>query len=330
MLLIIFGAGASYDSSEGHLDFRPVDDANRHRPPLANQLFDDRFFEQMGQHAECAPLFARLRRLNTESGPSIEQELENIRDEGERYRHVARQMIELRSYLKDVIRVCVNVWAQHTAHIDNYATLLDRVAKWRSDNDESVAFVTFNYDTLLDQALSRGLYIELNNSVDAYIASPRYKLFKLHGSVDWVRKVVGYVSWRTEQSSVLQWIDEFRKDASSGGSDAAYYLPAIAVPVVNKSDFECPTAHIEQLKTILPDVDRVLVVGWRAMETHFLELWSSVSNITPKRIHVVAGSDGEEVVHRLASAGIASGDTGHSEGFSKFLLEERLRGFLHD
>lgn len=329
MLLIIFGAGASYDSSPRFLDFRSKIDAKLRRPPLAKELFDEnRFSDQMGRHAECAALFAQLRRLNTESGPSIEQELEKIRDEGERYPHVARQMIQLRSYLKDVIEFCMNNWVDHTARVDNYATLLDEVERWRWDNQESVALVTFNYDTLLDDALSSTLNIPLHN-VDSYIASPRYKLFKVHGSVLWARKVVGYISWRNEQSSVLQWTDEFRRGEGSG-NDAGYYLPAIAVPVVNKSEFECPAAHIDQLKEILPKVDGVLVVGWRATESHFLELWASLGNTNPKRIHVVAGSDGQAVVDQLASAGIVSRDTRHSEGFSRFLLDGGLRSFLYD
>lgn len=331
MLLIIFGAGASYDSSPKFLDFRPGYDV-ADRPPLAKELFHEgRFSEQMARHSGCDPLFARLRRLGIQpdASASIEQELERVRDESGRYRHVALQMIELRSYLKEVIERCINGWVTHIAGANNYATLLDEVERWRSDNRESVAFVTFNYDTLLDQALSSILRVGLGN-MDSYIANPRYKLFKVHGSMHWMRKVVGYLSWRDEQANVLQWTDDFLMYRDSGGYDAAYYLPAIAVPVVNKSEFECPSAHINQLQEILPKVDRVLMVGWRTMESHFLELWASVGNTDAKRMHVVAGTDGQAVVDRLASAGIVSRDTRHSEGFSRFLLDGGLNAFLYE
>lgn len=56
------------------------------------------------------------------------------------------------------------------------------------------------------------------------------------------------------------------------GGVARVRLPAIAIPVEGKDGFECPYYHVERLEDLLPRVDRVLCIGWKARETDFLEL----------------------------------------------------------
>jgi len=60
MLLVIFGAGASYDSV---LQLPPRSSNEDSRPPLANQLFDDRglFVQVMNEYVACKPLVNLLR-----------------------------------------------------------------------------------------------------------------------------------------------------------------------------------------------------------------------------------------------------------------------------
>ncbi len=87
MLLTIFGAGASYDSVD--LDFVPglrreVDLGVRFRPPLANQLFDERpeFVAAMNRYPEMSTLVPRLRRASeAASGKTVEAVLRDIQDE---------------------------------------------------------------------------------------------------------------------------------------------------------------------------------------------------------------------------------------------------------
>lgn len=50
------------------------------------------------------------------------------------------------------------------------------------------------------------------------------------------------------------------------------FFPALALPFLDKSDFELPTDHLQHLKNRLPEVDRFLVIGWAAQDTHFLKL----------------------------------------------------------
>src|SRR5205823_9977424 len=48
------------------------------------------------------------------------------------------------------------------------------------------------------------------------------------------------------------------------------WLPAIAVPLETKQSYECPPNHLEAMREWLPQVDRILIIGWRAAERHFL------------------------------------------------------------
>src|SRR6267143_2151055 len=49
-------------------------------------------------------------------------------------------------------------------------------------------------------------------------------------------------------------------------------FPAVAIPVERKSAFECPDEHLQALTDILPQVNKILTIGWRATEQHFFEM----------------------------------------------------------
>ena len=52
------------------------------------------------------------------------------------------------------------------------------------------------------------------------------------------------------------------------------FFQLLRSPSKKKSQFECPSDHFEALRARLPRVRKVLVIGWRAMEDHFLKLLS--------------------------------------------------------
>ena len=51
-------------------------------------------------------------------------------------------------------------------------------------------------------------------------------------------------------------------------------LPAIAISMQDKTrgSFECPTRQIATLGQLLKSVTKVLMIGWRAREAHFLQM----------------------------------------------------------
>ena len=71
-------------------------------------------------------------------------------------------------------------------------------------------------------------------------------------------------------------------------------FPAIAVPVERKDLFECPQGMLDELICYLPKISKILIVGWRATEDHFISLVGQ--HLTPGiRLYTVAGTHMEAV-----------------------------------
>jgi hypothetical protein len=191
MLLVIFGAGASYDS----VYHRPPPVAQfatnlarvqrfgpyeEFRPPLANQLFDDRplFVDIMQSYPACKPLVNLLR-----GDVRVEQQLAKFEEQAKTFPERNRQLAAIRYYLHHMLWRCQSFWAIEHRGITNYLTFLDTIARWRYENGEQVCFVTFNYDNMLEEALSQVWDWQFTN-LSKYTSRPEYKLIKLHGSVD--------------------------------------------------------------------------------------------------------------------------------------------------
>lgn len=281
MLLVVLGAGASYDSLEplrpqkGHVD--------EQRPPLAAQLFDDRMPFRMvaTRYHESSGLFPRLREAGRQR--AIETELDVLQKESEAHPVRARQLAALRFYIRDVIAQATAEWLRdyRLSQINHHA--LFEQLRFAKASDERVLVVTFNYDTYIEQALDwMGHTIR---SLDDYVTGSSFAVFKLHGSLDWSREIT-FIKSPNREGSPTGGLDAaalianapFWKEAASfvmkqtTYEDRRDYVPAIAVPVQSKVDFQCPTRHVQILEQDLPNVDRILTIGWRGQENHFLRL----------------------------------------------------------
>ena len=166
--------------------------------------------------------------------------------------------------------------------VSNYRTFLDQVSKCGR-----VCLVTFNYDTLLERALA---HIDLPiGKIDDYTTHRQFKLFKLHGSINWWRwiprhaypELVTHNEQPPEQvlinaAPVVDGVDarmEMRGlKVHFPETEQWFFTPALAVPTTSKHTFVCPQSHLERLKEIIPQIERIIVVGWRGRERHFLGL----------------------------------------------------------
>src|SRR5690242_14572422 len=107
MLMVILGAGASYDS----VPFLPPGSApqEEQRPPLAKDLFAPRgdFLVAMSTFSECRSVIPQLQ--NPMSG-SVEQELERLQSEADEYPVRLQQLAAIRYYLQYVLWTCGDNW----------------------------------------------------------------------------------------------------------------------------------------------------------------------------------------------------------------------------
>lgn len=356
MLMVIFGAGASYDSAPA---YPPPEkfivpsglEREQCRPPLANQLFENR------------PLFANvlllLPRTNAVVPPlrdsseerPLEHELQELRDEAERYPRASVQLAAVRYYLHEMLWECENEWKRHVQGITNHKALLNRIECWRlAEKSESALLVTFNYDTLLEDALNQDFGTSFQSVGDYMTQLPHYKVFKLHGSVNWAREVddgignfaeVARDPWafanglidRVRDLKISQRYKVVRSHPIVY-EDGKTLFPAIAIPVETKSDFECPAQHLEALRECIPQVSKLLVIGWRAREEHFLEFLRQSKLPKQLRLMVVARSPegGKEIVatlqDKLGIGLLGRGPYWSGGGFTDFIKSREVDLFL--
>jgi SIR2-like domain len=185
--------------------------------------------------------------------------------------------------------------------------------------------VTFNYDRLLEGALrSSGRNLD---SVTDYIERDDYRLIKPHGSIDWSRWVPGDSTGNDHHLLISQAseLDLTGGPITQGGHANGFdrYVPAIAIPTQTKSTFECPPDHLAALEEWLPEVDRILVIGWRAQEKNFLELCAKHLAETGEVKGVVVDSSQVEAAGIAASLRevLPNADIGPSAaaGFTRFV-----------
>ena len=333
MLMVVFGAGASYDSDPSR---RPSDHPPLpNRPPLATELFQNRapFAGAIQLYPRCQAVIPRLRHPRNET---VESVLQHMQDEAAEYPVRHRQLAAVRYYLQTILSQCAAHWLAEATGVTNYKTLLDQIERWRK-RSECVGLVTFNYDTLLEAALP-DVGLDFSGLAD-YVKHPHYKVIKLHGSVNWSREVETAPSiprptpGELIESAADLKISERYVMTPSAQAQAKVLFPAIAIPVESKSTFECPPEHLEVLGDLLPKVTKLLVIGWRATEDHFLEL---LKEKLPRRLRVmvVAGSQtsAEEPIKRLrAKLDPAGFDAAYHRpfgGFTEFILSSEVDGFL--
>jgi hypothetical protein len=299
MLMVIFGAGASYDSSPTYTPGMapPTASADDHhndfnRPPLAKDLFANRplFNEALNAFPECKTIVPILRDPAVTTGrKSIETLLREFEQQAEKFERGQRELMAIRRYLQRAIAETTSLWLEPrlTNGITNYRYLLREIERTHRD-EQKPCLVTFNYDTLIEHALE-ALGLPIAHMDDYTRRAPFFRLFKLHGSVNWGRELENQFP-KTE----LQPSDRFALcDPSTMRSPHVGHtlFPAIAIPVEKKRSFECPPQMLEELADLLPHVKKILVIGWRATEEHFLAmLGNKLTGLRPGvHIHIVAG-----------------------------------------
>jgi hypothetical protein len=305
--------------------------------PLGDALFEERplFSPILQRFPRALDVTQRLRLLP--SGRTVESVMEQLRAEAETDHRRHKQLAAIRYYLQMAISECESAWERDAAHgVTNYRSLLDLIENKRKP-DDTVCIVTFNYDTMLDRALE-AVDIQIRK-IDDYVASKNYKVIKVHGSVSWGREVeppmhdvANYVDERLIEALIdgaasLKVTDRFHLANQRPVSRLDMnrpMIPAIAIPVQTKGAFECPAEHLAALDECLPKVDRLLVIGWRATDMHFLKLLRERTRDAIRGM-VVAGSEKEahKVIRNLHGGLNRPGElVAAVGGFSQFMVLE--------
>ncbi|SRR6266704_698877 len=338
------GAGASYDSL-ARLPAR-----NSHgfegRPPLAKQLFNPGFGPYIGQFPQAHGLITDLEKEDSD----VEALLEKFQRDAETdYPRGRVQITAIRYYLQTMLLGCLANWETVTFGVTNYNPLLYQIDH-RVQGDKIL--VSFNYDTLLEEALLATVGVKIEKPSD-YLGS-EYKVIKLHGSINWAHKVMlptidlnrgqsQVASELIERTSELMVNDSFEVIpkhviATYRGQPIAMLgdkpaIPALSIPVANKSVYECPLDHRQAMLDCLPEVNKILVVGWRGTENRFLD--DLTHYVNPKvKIMVVSSSERSagDVINRIQGrmrvAGRQADYIAAKGDFSNAIQNHEIEGFL--
>ena len=299
-LAVILGAGASFDSAlRGRFG---VDES--WKPPLATELFEPSasnvssgtvHSQRRSNFGNILQKYPRARSLagvlarETGRGASFEEVLRGLRDDEP---HVALQFQQVPLYLQELLKVVSDEFVQSTS-TDNLDALVSRLLRKSIDQ---VAFITLNYDLLLEQSLDAAGDSITQQRIDAGMrwytgGSPKWKLLKLHGSVDWGRKLglnrgrVTVTEFQEMPREVLQAVDHhLLRDSELGAIehlgdacdlwnlDGDIFYPALAVPVDDYYSPVCPNDHLAEMEAFLRDCQNFLVIGARGKDADLCDL----------------------------------------------------------
>jgi hypothetical protein len=206
-----------------------------------------------------------------------------------------------------------------------------------------MVLVTFNYDRFLDQALH---HFDLSiNGIDDYITNDKIKLFKLHASINWGREIGMFKMENIERTNpheiahrIIDQSPNFKVSNNYVFEDSQIpfvrknglpVYPALAIPIETKQTFECPDGHVDKLHQVIKDTERVLIVGWRAAETHFIDIIKA--NVTRElTIEAVCGCKewSADTLTRLESHGIKIVGKPFDGGFTEYVRSREAERFF--
>ncbi len=337
--MIIFGAGASYDSAPYHQPLAGI--TTRSRPPLADDLFSNR--DEFSHAKNLYPeIYSIIPHLINRHGKTVEQVLQTLRDEAVTYPRGQQQLAAVRYYLQWMLRAVEGEWIANVARgVTNQRTLLEEIGKFNTDPDP-VCLLTFNYDTLIERALE-AFGIQFTNVAD-FVSHKNFKLFKLHGSVNWARRISSPIGAGINTSDSAHVARQVIEQAASLTISSQYEMceqppqfishyaryPAIAIPVEKKNDFECPEDHIQALTALIPRTKKIITIGWRAMEDPFLKLLSEhLSHEVQVLVCCGTKTDAEDTLSKLKNAPLAiARSTVLGEGFTDMIARRNIVEFL--
>lgn len=202
--MFVFGAGASAFSvfKEEISRFRDF----AYSPPIANELFSKKFQPYIKQYKGVELSLSSLRAFGNDVEGFFEKEWKGI---NESYNPtVSARHINITYYLRDLFNKISVETINEFYDCNLYSLFNDKIQKYLSQKrKEKIAFVSFNYDTVLDHYISEFFSTSFNSMTDYvnFNHNPFF-LFKPHGSCNW--------GWK--------FCDEFIKSTSTNIPDFLY------------------------------------------------------------------------------------------------------------
>lgn len=309
------------------------------QPPLTAKLFDEKpqFQRAIANYPAVGTLIDGYLRGHDPRENSVETVLDGLSAQAAEpsAASLRRQLASLRFYLREVLWQCGDNFENEVGPAQtNYQRLVERIVRWQerrqaAGGETVVTLVTFNYDLMLDRAVRAHARLDLS-SVDGHVAREDFRYFKPHGSVNWAVETgippKFSMSGTYSPRELVLGSDALIDAAGAATADfpgqtrwhviehweqtvigpSVLGFPALTVPILSKDRFELPTSQIGLLREATFSVTHLLVVGWRAREKNFLNLWGDERRYCRPLLQVVARANAGDTVRALVEAGIPS------------------------
>ena len=294
-VVFVFGAGASYGAY--------AKQAKVKTPPLTATVFNEHRILQGATKANA--LISLMKQAKAELGKSFDFEKSLAKLVKSKTPERLTQLMDLRYQIHSIIQQGAFGGYASTPRqsLSLYEDLWFRVKEY-FDSIE-VRFINVNYDTILEKGIadSEGIFEDFN----AYIANNDWKLYHPHGNISWGYKIPKNIQSATQskwsRESILGLapsteISDLELEKSKTPFPGEPYLlqegliPAIALPLAGsyeKELFVSPDSHIQDMKDECGSPDILVLIGWRALDEHILEILNN-GEIRTKEVHIVSGS----------------------------------------
>lgn len=319
-LLIVTGAGASKGAVPS--------------APLADDLFSPRYDDISRWYGGVDGLRLLLQK-RLHRGKAAGQTLESILGETLRNPHpdIQQMLREIPVYLREVIEKSAR---------STRATAYDELIMHAKSRGIDVCFVTLNYDVLLEEAIERRYEFESYfSSMSAYVGRDKWKLVKLHGSVNWVLPVAPSTrdvppkrsDWiRTEE--VWNFLHKIPPEITIDPEATlilehprwfdgeALLYPVLAIPQDRSYESVCPQSHIAVVQEFLDREPGVLVIGNRGADSDLMALLARPPRSKPRPFRVIDPSSDADVIAMNFSNIMGLGgfqSPRRAEGFAEWL-----------
>jgi len=179
--MFVFGAGASAFSvfKDGLDTFRKFS----YSPPIANELFGNKYEDYIRKFPGVQLSLPSLRVFGNDVEAFFQKEWSSIRTAMNK--RLLSRHINISFFLRELFLRISEETISEFRHHSLYGAFSDMIKEYCSGSRKA-AFVSFNYDTILDYYLEQAFSTDLS-STDAYIDINRnsFFLFKPHGSCNW-------------------------------------------------------------------------------------------------------------------------------------------------
>jgi len=207
-IVVVLGAGASFDFTADEI---------KYRPPMVRDLFSNAHLELRKLYGEVDSIFQSARGID-DLEKFLQRKWDMLQDS---YNPILlRKLVGVQYYLHHLF-FRLSLLSRNADH-NNYRTLVQHMAEYAALKRERVRFivVSFNYDTLFENAVKKELEWEFNQ-LSEYTDPDRFiQVYKVHGSANWARVQVGIEKSRSHE----QWFSNHANQIIGGMTDLTHIL----------------------------------------------------------------------------------------------------------